>query len=78
MKPHLHAIPAAPEPTEREIQHTAFLLWEKAGRPEGRDQEFWFSAQERLRHTVLVPTRISARPATSKARNAQPAVGKKR
>jgi len=53
------------EPAERDIQHTAYLLWEQAGCPAGRDQEFWFSARERLRHTVNVPTRILARPAAT-------------
>ena len=29
--------PLAPEPMEQEIQHAAYLLWEEAGRPPGRD-----------------------------------------
>lgn len=48
--------PAAPsigsnrEPAEREIQHAAYLLWIEAGRPEGRDLEFWLEAKEMLAH----------------------------
>lgn len=64
-----------PAPTEQAIQHAAYFLWEEAGRPAGRDQEFWFTARERLRRTVIVPTRILAKPAPSRTRNAQPAGG---
>lgn len=39
------------EPTEEEIQHAAFLLWEAEGRPAGRDLEIWLAAKERLKHT---------------------------
>ncbi len=31
------------------IAHTAKGLWEKAGRPAGRDLEFWLSAESQLR-----------------------------
>ena len=58
---------------EQEIQHAAYLLWEEAGRPPGRDLEFWLTAQERLRHTVPAHNRWPwARPAALAARNAQP------
>lgn len=40
------------EPTEREIQHAAYFLWEEAGRPEGHDLEIWFAAREILKHRV--------------------------
>lgn len=70
MNPRIHL--ARPgEPTESAIQHTAYLLWEEAGRPEGRDQEFWFAARERLRHRG--PVHKLPRVALSSARNAQPA-----
>lgn len=65
-----HPTPAVTEPSEMEIQHAAYFLWEAAGRPAGRDQEFWFAARERLRHRAT--TRILAKPARSNARNAQP------
>jgi hypothetical protein len=29
---------------EDEVRLTAHRLWEEAGRPDGRDQEFWFEA----------------------------------
>jgi hypothetical protein len=39
-----------PEPSEAEIQHTAYLLWLENGRPAGRDRENWLAAKELLRH----------------------------
>jgi hypothetical protein len=29
---------------EPRIRELAYLLWEQAGRPEGRAEEFWFTA----------------------------------
>ena len=34
--------------TEKQIQNYAYQLWEKAGRPEGRDKEFWNAAKAEL------------------------------
>ena len=39
-----------PEPTEAEIQHTAYLLWLEGGRVPGRDLDNWLAAKELLRH----------------------------
>jgi hypothetical protein len=41
---------SAPEPTEAEIQHAAYLIWVEEGRPEGRELEHWMAAKELLRH----------------------------
>ena len=30
------------------IRHEAFILWEKAGKPEGRCLEFWLEAEKDL------------------------------
>lgn len=32
-----------------QIAERAYVLWEAQGRPEGRDQEFWFAAETELR-----------------------------
>lgn len=40
----------APESTEAEIQHAAYLLWVEAGRPEGAAMDHWLAAKEMLRH----------------------------
>jgi hypothetical protein len=34
--------------TEEQIRDYAHLLWEKAGRPGGRDVEFWHAAEVEL------------------------------
>ena len=39
------------QPTEEQIRKRAFELWEQAGRPEGREDEFWNQAQRELQGT---------------------------
>ena len=36
-------------PTEIKIVRRAYELWEQAGKPEGRDQEFYHLAEQELR-----------------------------
>jgi DUF2934 family protein len=38
------------EPTEREIKTRAYELWEQAGQPTGRDEEFYRQAEQELRN----------------------------
>ena len=38
-----------PAPSMPSIALRAYQLWEAAGRPEGRDEEFYFLAEEELR-----------------------------
>ena len=38
------------EPTEKEILERAYQLWERAGRPGNREDEFWHAAQQELRN----------------------------
>ncbi len=35
-------------PGEKEISARAYKLWEEAGMPEGRDEEFWQAAEQEL------------------------------
>jgi len=35
-------------PTEEQIRARAHELWEQAGKPEGRDEEFWSLAEKDL------------------------------
>jgi Protein of unknown function (DUF2934) len=46
--------------TERRIAECAYLLWEKAGRPDGRDQEFWDKAVEQETQGNQVAADIAA------------------
>ncbi len=41
---------SAPEPTEAQIQHVAYLLWLENGQQPGHDLENWLAAKEYLRH----------------------------
>jgi Protein of unknown function (DUF2934) len=36
-------------PTDDQIRNRAHQLWEQAGRPTGRDDEFWHQAERELR-----------------------------
>jgi hypothetical protein len=38
------------KPTEEQIIHRAYELWEQANKPEGRDQEFYHQAEQELRN----------------------------
>ena len=40
---------AIAKPTERRIRRRARELWEQAGRPPGRDLEFWLQAEQEFR-----------------------------
>jgi hypothetical protein len=36
------------QPTEKEITNRAYKIWERNGKPEGRDEEFWHLAEQEL------------------------------
>jgi hypothetical protein len=47
-------------PNQKDIEHRAYKLWEDAGQPKGRDQEFYLEAEqqlleERIRHELKTP-----------------------
>lgn len=46
--------------TERRIAECAYLLWENAGRPEGRSEEFWEKAVEQETHGSQPPPDVAA------------------
>ena len=60
MKPRTHPaqLPPAFEPTEQQIQHAAYFLWEEAGKPAGQDLAIWLAAKERVKHRA--PAHVSA------------------
>ncbi len=41
--------PQTAKPNDEDIKILAYYLWEKAGCPEGRDQEFYFQAEQEQR-----------------------------
>lgn len=38
------------QPTEKEIEKRAYEIWERSGKPEGREEEFWQLAEQELRN----------------------------
>jgi len=38
------------------IAERAYALWENAGFPDGRDQEFWYAAESELREQGVIDT----------------------
>ena len=56
----------APGPAREVIAKLAELIWEKAGRPDGCDVEFWLLAEAALKeahrtpHTVPKPAQVPA------------------
>src|SRR5271165_3144413 len=59
-----------PVANQTEISCLAFLLWEKAGCPQGRDLEFWLGAE-----TSLLPSR-RLEPAIVETVSTKPSPGK--
>jgi hypothetical protein len=45
------------QPTQSEVGVRAYQLWERAGKPAGKDLDFWLKAEEQLsgaRHEDLI------------------------
>ena len=42
-----------PSLPEEDIRSRAHQLWEAAGRPEGREEEFWREAERRLKEDLV-------------------------
>jgi hypothetical protein len=38
-------------PTEDQVRTRAYGLWEQAGKPDGREDEFWYQAEQELSAT---------------------------
>ena len=47
---HLEREYSVPEPSEKDVMNRAYEIWERHGRPEGREDEFWALAQQELRN----------------------------
>jgi hypothetical protein len=40
-------------PTQKDMECRAYQLWEQAGMPKGRDQEFYLEAERQLKGELL-------------------------
>lgn len=47
-------------PDQDKIRERAFQLWDEAGQPEGREQEFWYEAERELAEEDEVDTSAEA------------------
>jgi len=47
---------------QEQIACVAYGLWEKAGRPAGRDLEFWFKAEQQIIARVSQPRMLGTTP----------------
>jgi Protein of unknown function (DUF2934) len=51
------------QPSQKDIEHRAYKLWENEAQPKGRDQEFYLEAErqlkeERIRHELKTPDNL--------------------
>jgi hypothetical protein len=53
-------------PNEKEIKKRAYELWEEAGKPEGREDEFWQLAEQELRNESKSCDAYSRQPVNDK------------
>lgn len=58
------------------IRETAYFLWEKAGRPDGRGEEFWYQACEQL-YTPAVCSKKSCSKKTTTCSKSKSSTKKK-
>jgi len=49
-------------PPEDQIRERAYVLWELAGKPEGREDEFWHEAKKELHREMSDSSVIAQRP----------------
>ena len=47
---------------ELAVRETAYFLWEQDGKPEGREQEYWFRALERALRERRADRDLADRP----------------
>jgi len=50
------------KPTEEQIRERAYVLWELAGKPEGREHEFWHEAEKVIEREMEDLSAIAQRP----------------
>jgi hypothetical protein len=66
-------MPAAHPADESAVREQAYLLWEREGRPAGREMEFWTRAEVALAEETQVDRLVSAPPKRARANaNAAP------
>lgn len=54
------------------IQDVAYRLWQDAGSPHGRDQEFWFAAEAQVRTAQPAKPKAPTKPTAAAKPKAEP------
>jgi Protein of unknown function (DUF2934) len=65
-------------PTRQEIQLRSYQIWEREGRPAGRDKEHWFRAERELAAEETAPKSVAARSPAGRATKAAPRTTRKK
>ncbi len=58
---------------DERVRNEAYRLWEEAGRPHGRDADFWHQASALVDSTPPVPAKAAAAPSKSRKKAVEPA-----
>lgn len=51
-----------PELDQEEVRRTAYFLWEQDGRPEGREEHYWWAALEQIARQKSADELLTAKP----------------
>lgn len=55
---------------QEKVQNLAYQLWQDAGSPDGRDQEFWYAAEVQVR--TAKPAKAAPKPKAAPKAKAEP------
>jgi hypothetical protein len=64
--------------TESIVRERAYMLWERSGRPHGRDKDHWFQALKEVAITIPPPGAVTRLRQAAKAAAKSAAVKKER
>lgn len=53
---------------QEKIKNLAYQLWQDAGSPDGRDQEFWYTAEVQVKAAKPAKAKAAAAPKAPKAK----------
>lgn len=61
---------------QEKLKNLAYQLWQDAGSPHGRDQEFWYAAEIHLKAATSAKPKAAKPKAAPKVKEKAPAVAK--
>ena len=62
--------------TDKAIRERSYLIWEREGRPQGRNLEHWLAAKAEIEAEPSMASRSRAKPAASPRKRGRPAATK--